>query len=196
MNLRETLKLMYVNEASGERNIKLKEYWNTGNGRIVYDGKLKDLLSYMETHDNLNQCDGFPVQVQSIHKWNVVEILVDRTIEEETGLPDYNRGKIIVIIDGEDYIVIGAQGDNNDINLISSKEELLECGYFIDEGKVKTMLNVEILNKLNDGSAANVLKNILFDGENKIDWNEVYNLMLVFMPELKKVDGYKLENMG
>ena len=72
----------------------------------------------------------------------------------------------------------------------------MECGYFIDEGKVKTMLNVEILNKLNDGSAANVLKNILFDGENKIDWNEVYNLMLVFMPELKKVNGYKLENMG
>lgn len=99
-------------------------------------------------------------------------------------------------IDEEDYIVIGAQGINNDINLISNKDELLECGYFIDEGKVKTMLNVEILNKLNDGSAANVLKNILFDGENKIDWNEVYNLMLVFMPELKKVDGYKLENMG
>lgn len=58
---------------------------------------MKDLLSYMETHDNLNQCDGFPVQVQSIHKYNVVEILIDRTIEEETGLPDYNRGKIIVI---------------------------------------------------------------------------------------------------
>lgn len=54
MNLREILKLMYVNEASGERNIKLKEYWNTGNGRIIYNGKLKDLLSYMETHDNLN----------------------------------------------------------------------------------------------------------------------------------------------
>ena len=97
MNLRETLKLMYVNEVSGERNIKLKEYWSTGNGRIIYDGKLKDLLSYMETHYNLNQCDGFPIQVQSIHKWNVVEILVDKTIEEETGFPDYNRGKIIVI---------------------------------------------------------------------------------------------------
>lgn len=97
MNLREALKLMYVNEASGERNIKLKEYWNTGNGRIVYDGKLKDLLSYMETHDNLNQCDGFPVQVQSIHKWNVVEILVDKTREEEKDLPDFNKGKIIVI---------------------------------------------------------------------------------------------------
>lgn len=98
MNLREILKLMYMNEASGERNIKLKEYYNVGNnGRILYDGKLKNLLSYMETHDNLNQCDGFPVQVQSIHKWNVVEILVDRTIKKETELPDYNKGKIIVI---------------------------------------------------------------------------------------------------
>ena len=97
MNLRETLKLMYVNEATGDRTIKLKEYWNTGAGRIVYDGKLKDLLSYMETHDNLNQCDGFPVQVQSIHKWNVVEIIIDKTRDEEKELPDYNKGKIIVI---------------------------------------------------------------------------------------------------
>lgn len=72
-------------------------------------------------------------------------------------------------IEGEDYIVLGAQGISHDINLISNKEELLKCGYFIDEDKVKTMLSVEILNKLNDGSAANVLKNILFDGENKID---------------------------
>lgn len=99
-------------------------------------------------------------------------------------------------IEGEDYIVFGVQEANHDINLISDKEELLKCGYFIDEGKVKTMLNVEILNKLNDGSASNVLKNILFDGENKIDWNEAYNLMMVFMPELNKVEGYKLENMG
>lgn len=105
-------------------------------------------------------------------------------------------GTYALKIDGEDYIVIGAQGANHDINLISDKEELLECGYFINEGKVKTMLNVEILNKLHDGSAVNVLKNILFDEKNKIDWNEVYNLMLVFMPELNKVDGYKLENMG
>lgn len=99
-------------------------------------------------------------------------------------------------IDGEEYIVIGAQGINHDINLISDKEELLKCGYFIDDGKVKVMLNVEILNKLNDGSAANVLKNVLFNEKNKIDWNEAYNLMMAFMPELNIVDGYKLENMG
>lgn len=105
-------------------------------------------------------------------------------------------GKYDLKIDGQEIIVIGAQGINHDINLISDKEELLKCGYFIDEGKAKTMLNVEILNKFNDGSAANVLKNILFNEENKIDWNEAYNLMMTFMPELNKVDGYKLENMG
>lgn len=99
-------------------------------------------------------------------------------------------------IDGQEIIVIGAQGINHDINLISDKEELLKCGYFVDEGKVKTMLNVEILNKLHDGSAANVLKNILFNEGSKIDWNEAYNLMMTFMPELNKIDGYKLENMG
>ncbi len=98
MNLRDTLKLVHANEACGERNIKLKEFLNNGSSRIFYDGKLKDLISYMETHDNLNQRDGFPVQVQNIHEWGIVEILVDRTIEEEKELPDYNKGKIIVIM--------------------------------------------------------------------------------------------------
>lgn len=65
----------------------------------------------------------------------------------------------------------------------------------MNERKIKTMLNVEILNRMNDGSAANVLKNILFNEENKIDWNEAYNLMMVFMPELKTLEGYKVENM-
>lgn len=97
MRLRDVLKLMYVNEATGNSNIKLKEFYGNKNGRIFYDGKLKDLIDYMETHDNLNKCDGFPVQVQSIHKWSVVEILVDHSRQEEEQLPDYNKGKIIVI---------------------------------------------------------------------------------------------------
>lgn len=61
--------------------------------------------------------------------------------------------------------------------------------------KVKTMLNVEILNQMNDRSAATVLKNILFDENNSINWEEVYKLMITFMPELKLYDGYKAENM-
>lgn len=61
--------------------------------------------------------------------------------------------------------------------------------------KIKKMLDVEILNRMNDRSAAMVLKNILF-GENNINWEEAYELMMTFMPELKQDDGYKAENMN
>ena len=97
MKLIDVLKLMFVNEATGNTNVKLKEFCSNHEGRIFYDGKLKNLVDYMETHDNLNQCDGFPVQVHSIYKWNVVEILVDHSRKEEEQLPDYNKSKIIVI---------------------------------------------------------------------------------------------------
>ena len=62
--------------------------------------------------------------------------------------------------------------------------------------KIKTMLNVEILNRMNDQSAAAVLKNILFNENNNINWEETYWLMMEFMPELKQYDGYKAENMN
>ena len=65
----------------------------------------------------------------------------------------------------------------------------------MDEQKIKGMLNVEILNRMEDGSASSVLKNILFSDKNIIDWNEAYELMIAFMPELKTIDGYKVENM-
>lgn len=65
----------------------------------------------------------------------------------------------------------------------------------MDENKIKGMLNVEILNRMNDGSASAVLKNILFSDKNNIDWNEAYKLMMAFMPELKTIEGYKAENM-
>ena len=61
--------------------------------------------------------------------------------------------------------------------------------------KIKTMFNVEILNRMNDQSAAAVLKNILFNENNNINWEEAYGLMMEFMPELKQYDGYKEENM-
>ena len=57
------------------------------------------------------------------------------------------------------------------------------------------MLNVEILNRMNDRPAATVLKNILFNEDNKINWEEAYDLMMTFMPELKLYDDYKAENM-
>lgn len=56
----------------------------------------------------------------------------------------------------------------------------------MSEHKVKVMLNMEILNKINDQGAALVLRNVLFSSKNRIDWNDVYNLMVSFMPELKE----------
>lgn len=66
----------------------------------------------------------------------------------------------------------------------------------MNEKKIQTMLNVEILNRMNDKSAASVLKNILFNPDNNIDWNEAYQLMMEFMPELNTVEGYKKENIA
>lgn len=65
----------------------------------------------------------------------------------------------------------------------------------MNEKKIQTMLNVEILNRMNDKSAASVLKNILFNPDNNIDWREAYQLMMEFMPELNTVEGYKKENI-
>ena len=65
----------------------------------------------------------------------------------------------------------------------------------MNEKKIQTMLNIEILNRMNDKSAASVLKNILFNPGNRIDWNEAYQLMMAFMPELNTIDGYKKENI-
>lgn len=61
--------------------------------------------------------------------------------------------------------------------------------------KVMAMLNQEIIGRMNDKSAANVLGNILFDSGNSIDWDKAYLLTMSFMPELQLQDKYKVENM-
>lgn len=65
----------------------------------------------------------------------------------------------------------------------------------MNEKKIQTMLNVEILNRMSDKSAASILKSILFNPDNNINWNEAYQFMMAFMPKLKTYDGYKEENM-
>ena len=61
--------------------------------------------------------------------------------------------------------------------------------------KVMAMLNEEIINRMRDQSAANVLRSILFDANNRIDWNQAYLLTMSFMPELQVEEKYKIENM-
>ena len=51
--------------------------------------------------------------------------------------------------------------------------------------EVKEIISVEILKRMQDQSAASVLRDILFDNDNKIDWDKVGNSVIKNMPELK-----------
>lgn len=53
------------------------------------------------------------------------------------------------------------------------------------EQEVKKIISVEILKRMQDQSAANVLRNILFNEDNKIDWEKAGFSIIENMPELK-----------
>lgn len=56
------------------------------------------------------------------------------------------------------------------------------------EQEVKEIISVEILKRMQDQSAARVLREILFDNDNKIDWNKASESIITNMPELKMFD--------
>ena len=56
------------------------------------------------------------------------------------------------------------------------------------EQEVKEIISVEILKRMQDQSAARVLREILFDSNNKIDWNKASKSIITNMPELKMFD--------
>ena len=56
------------------------------------------------------------------------------------------------------------------------------------EQEVKEIISVEILKRMQDQSAAKVLREILFDNDNKIDWYKVSDSIIENMPELKIFD--------
>lgn len=57
------------------------------------------------------------------------------------------------------------------------------------DNQIKTMFSKEIL-KINDKSAERCLREVLFNNNNKIDWQDAYRTALHCMPELK---NYKPE---
>lgn len=65
----------------------------------------------------------------------------------------------------------------------------------MNEQKVKTMLNREVIKQIKDYSMQQVLTSILFSPSNSIDWDQAYTFIMTFMPELNQYDGYKVENM-
>lgn len=56
------------------------------------------------------------------------------------------------------------------------------------EQEVKEVISVEILKRIQDKSAARVIREILFDNNNVIDWNKAGNSIIENMPELKMFD--------
>ena len=54
--------------------------------------------------------------------------------------------------------------------------------------ETKKIISEEILNRMNDQSAADVLRNILFNSENKINWDKAFESIQKHMPELKMFD--------
>ena len=56
------------------------------------------------------------------------------------------------------------------------------------EQEIKEIISVEILKRMQDQSDAMVLREILFDNDNKIDWNKASNSIIENMPELKMFD--------
>lgn len=61
--------------------------------------------------------------------------------------------------------------------------------------KIKTMLNREVISQIKDYSTRVIIKNILFDETNKINWDSAYDMIMGFMPELNRYEGYSRENM-
>lgn len=53
------------------------------------------------------------------------------------------------------------------------------------EQKVKEIVSVEILKRMQDQSAAQALRKILFDSNNKIDWKKAGFSIMENMPELR-----------
>lgn len=53
------------------------------------------------------------------------------------------------------------------------------------ETETKKIITEEILNRMNDQGAADVLRDILSNNDNKIDWNKTFESIQKHMPELK-----------
>lgn len=56
------------------------------------------------------------------------------------------------------------------------------------ETEAKKIIAEEILNHMNDQGAADVLRDILNNNGNKIDWNKAFESIQKHMPELKIFD--------
>lgn len=59
-----------------------------------------------------------------------------------------------------------------------------EIDNMLDLDEVKEIISTKILNNMNDGTAAQVLREIIFDDDNDIDWEKVGDIIIKYMPEI------------
>lgn len=65
----------------------------------------------------------------------------------------------------------------------------------MNEHKIQTLLNREVLEQIQNDPVKQILKSILFSSSTTVDWEQAYAFIMTFMPELNLYDGYKIENM-
>ena len=58
----------------------------------------------------------------------------------------------------------------------------------LKEVETKKIIAEEILNRMDDQGAADVLRDILFNSENKINWDKAFESIQKHMPELTMFD--------
>ncbi len=61
--------------------------------------------------------------------------------------------------------------------------------------KIKYLLNREVISQIKNYSIKPIIQEIAFNPNNNIDWDNVYKIIMEFMPELKRYAGYLEENM-
>ena len=66
----------------------------------------------------------------------------------------------------------------------NSEKFLSEEARSTSEQDVKEFVSMEILNKMEDQAAAQVLRKILFDSTNQIDWGKAKDAIVTNMPEV------------
>lgn len=60
--------------------------------------------------------------------------------------------------------------------------------------KIKNLLSREVISQI-DGGIKPIIQEIAFNPDNNIDWDNLYKVIMEFMPELKQYEGYTEENM-
>lgn len=83
MYLKDLANVIYTEDTTSENtHITVETSYNdVGESEILWEGKAKDLKT-----------------MENIGGWVVVEILVDRSGEDELNLPDHDKGKIVTVV--------------------------------------------------------------------------------------------------